>query len=271
MFIVNWRIVFISLFMITLVVIKGCSSDSTNNCFKDTSCIRDLGLIAGHLKVGEELLNQGTPIQAEPHFSHPVKELYSKVKDKINSKDINLSRKTLNNLDKLVQQRPSDPQIKEKLSNIYSEIFKLTKLEDQSSKNVLEVIVEMLKEAEDHYRASVEENQDSGIRTVTDFTEYEDVRGFVFYADEMYQKISSKVSQENSDAHQNIKASLERLKLISPLNPPNPQSSEQCLESSSNHTLQCLKSLDEVTGLINKIEELVPLIPHSNHNSREAN
>jgi hypothetical protein len=250
----NWRIVFISLFMVTLVIIKGCSSYSIDNCFKHTSCITDLGLIAGHLRVGEELLNQGTPIQAEPHFSHPVRELYSKVENYIKSKNIELSRETLNNLDKLVQQKPSDPQIKQKLSNIYSNILELMKLEEQSPKNALEVIVEILRQAEGHYRASVEENQDSGIRTVTNFTEYEDVRGFVFCAEEIYQKISSKVSQESLDAHQRINASLATLKSISPLNPPKPKSSAQCSAKSSNHTLQCLKSLDEVIDLINNIE-----------------
>ena len=38
--------------------------------------LRDLGLIRGHLLVGDELVKQGRWMDALPHFHHPAEELY---------------------------------------------------------------------------------------------------------------------------------------------------------------------------------------------------
>lgn len=71
---------------------------------------------------------------------------------------------------------------------------------------VLQVMNELLDAANAEYTAAIANGK------VTEPTEYQDSRGFVIYADDLYQGISSQVSTENSAAHKAIESSLTELK-----------------------------------------------------------
>jgi hypothetical protein len=73
----------------------------------------------------------------------------------------------------------------------------------------------MLTTAADEYEAAIAEGK------FVELVEYQDSRGFVLYAEELYKTIAEQMSQENPAAHQVITSSLAELKTAWPaVNPP---------------------------------------------------
>ena len=97
----------------------------------------------------------------------------------------------------------------------------------------MEVIVELLKNAAAEYEAAIANDR------FVEVEEYQDSRGFVLYSEELYQGISDKKSQQDSENHQIILESLAELKSAWPsVNPPETP----------------VKSPSEVYSLVSQIE-----------------
>ena len=96
------------------------------------------------------------------------------------------------------------------LASIDEAIAAVPEEQSNSPEFVLDVIVEMLKNAAAEYEAAIVDNQ------FVEVVEYQDSRGFVLYSDELYQTVAEQKSQEDPDGHQIITDSLTKLKTAWP-------------------------------------------------------
>ena len=196
-----------------------------------------LGLMKGHMIAAEELIAVGNYEQAEPHISHPVEELYGDIEPVLAERGVEDFKPTLNQLQDLAKTAPESPEMQaafdESLSSIDEAIAVIPEEQRNSPEFVLDVMVEILKNAATEYEAAIANNQ------FVEAVEYQDSRGFVLYADNLYQTIAEQKSSEDPEAHQTVTQSLAELKTAWPsIEPP----------------AAPVKEPSEVYGLVSQIE-----------------
>ncbi|MEH2149913.1 helix-hairpin-helix domain-containing protein [Nostoc sp.] len=205
---------------------------------KDVDYMSKLGLMKGHLLVARELLDQNQPKQAEPHIGHPVEEIYVDVEDQLNERKVKEFKTTLVSLQDLVKSSPKDSKVKTNFtSSVQAVDGAIAALPaDQRSKPgfALQVINELLDSANSEYGAAIANGK------VTAPIEYQDSRGFVFYANELYKGISSQVAQADPEAHKAIDTSFAELIKVWP---------------SAIPPAKAVKIPTDVTKLVKTIEE----------------
>ncbi|MBW4564227.1 MAG: helix-hairpin-helix domain-containing protein [Mojavia pulchra JT2-VF2] len=181
---------------------------------KDVDYMTKLGLMKGHLLVAKELLDQNQPKQAEPHIGHPVEEIYVDVEDQLNDRKVKEFKTSLVSLQDLVKSNPKNAKLKTDFtSSVQAVDGAIAALPaDQRSKPgfVLQVINGLLDAANSEYGAAIANGK------VSAAIEYQDSRGFVIYANDLYKGISSQVAQTNPEAHKAIEASLADLVKVWP-------------------------------------------------------
>ncbi len=205
---------------------------------KDIDYMTKLGLMKGHLLVAKELLDQNQPKQAEPHIGHPVEEIYVDVEEQLNERKVKEFKTTLVSLQDLVKSSAKDSKVKTSFASsmqaVDSAIAALPA--DQRSKPGfgLQVINELLDSANSEYGAAIADGK------ITAPIEYQDSRGFVFYANELYKGISSQIAQADPEAHKAIDASFAELITVWPAAIP---------------PAKAVKTPNDVTKLVKTIEE----------------
>ncbi|WP_392531370.1 ComEA family DNA-binding protein [Nostoc sp. C117] len=205
---------------------------------KDVDYMSKLGLMKGHLLVAKELLDQNQPKQAEPHIGHPVEEIYVDVEDQLNERKVKEFKTTLVSLQDLVKSNPKDNKVKTSFASseeaVDGAIAALPAAERSKPEFVLQVINELLDSANSEYGAAIANGKISAA------IEYQDSRGFVFYAEELYKGISSQVAQKNPEADKAINTTFAELIKVWPgaIPPAKP-----------------VKTPNDVTKLIKTIEE----------------
>ncbi|MGG6264763.1 helix-hairpin-helix domain-containing protein [Leptolyngbya sp. AN03gr2] len=205
---------------------------------KDIDYMTKLGLMKGHLYVAKELLDLNKPEQAEPHIGHPVEEIYADVEDQLPERKVAEFKAPLIALQDEVKAGAKNA---EKVSTGYqtsmqaieTAINALPESERQSPKFVLQVINGLLDTANSEYGAAIANNK------IAQVIEYQDSRGFVLYANELFKGISSAMLKSQPDAEKAIGQKLAELsKTWEAVTPP-----EKLVHTS-----------DEVAGLIKEIE-----------------
>ncbi|AHJ31393.1 helix-hairpin-helix domain-containing protein [Nodularia spumigena CS-584] len=181
---------------------------------KDVDYMTKLSLMKGHLLVAQELLEKNQPKQAEPHIGHPVEEIYVDVEDQLNERQVKEFKTTLVSLENFVKSNPKDAKVNTELTTsmqaVDGAIAALPAEQRSKPKFVLQVINELLDAANAEYTAAIADSK------IAEPIEYQDSRGFVVYANELYQGISSQVATENPEADAAIKASFTELKAAWP-------------------------------------------------------
>jgi hypothetical protein len=181
---------------------------------KDVDYMSKLGLMKGHLLVAQELLDQNQPKQAEPHIGHPVEEIYVDVEDQLNERKVKEFKTTLVSLQDLVKSSPKDSKVKTNFASsvqaVDGAIAALPAAERSKPGFVLQVINELLDSANSEYGAAIADGKISAA------IEYQDSRGFVIYADELYKAISSQVAQQNPEADKAINTTFAELTKVWP-------------------------------------------------------
>ncbi|MEQ8385455.1 MAG: hypothetical protein RH949_24145 [Coleofasciculus sp. A1-SPW-01] len=176
---------------------------------QDIDYMTTLGLMKGHLLIAKELLDQGKPDQAEPHIGHPIEELYADVETQLSQRNVEDFKPTLNILHDFVKSKPNAPEInteyKAAMQGIDQAIEALPISERQSPDFILRVISQMLSTVEEEYNAAIANDK------IVETIEYQDSRGFILYANTLYQDIAEQVSQEHPDAAQTLESSLNEL------------------------------------------------------------
>lgn len=204
----------------------------------DVNYMTTLGLMKGHLMVAKELLDEDKPEEAEPHIGHPVEELYGDLEGQLAKRNVEQFKPTLNKLNDTVKSAPKAPEVasqyEQAMQKIDIAIAALPEEQRRSPQFALPVINRILNVAGEEYEAAIAEGK------FVEIIEYQDSRGFVLYAEELYQNISSQMSIEHAEASKEIEASLTELKTAWPsVNPPETP----------------IKTPEEVSGLVETIQE----------------
>ncbi|AFY42305.1 helix-hairpin-helix domain-containing protein [Nostoc sp. PCC 7107] len=181
---------------------------------KDVDYMTKLGLMKGHLLVAQELLDKNLPKQAEPHIGHPVEEIYVDVEEQLNERKVKEFKTTLVGLQDLVKSNPKNAKVKTdftaSVQSVDGAIAVLPEAQRKKPGFVLQVINELLDSANSEYGAAIADGK------IAAAIEYQDSRGFVLYANDLYKGISSQVAQDSPDAHKAIEASLSELTKVWP-------------------------------------------------------
>jgi DNA uptake protein ComE-like DNA-binding protein len=206
---------------------------------KDADYMVKLGLMKGHLFVAKELLDLNKPKDAEPHIGHPVEEIYTDVADQLNERKVKEFKTTLITLEDLVKAGAKDnakvtTNFKESMQSIDGAIAALPETQRKSPAFVLQVINGLLDTANSEYGAAI---TDGKIKAAI---EYQDSRGFIVYADTLYQGIAATMAKDSPDEHKVIVENMKQLKTAWPaaIPPATP-----------------IKTVEEVGNLVKKIEQ----------------
>jgi hypothetical protein len=182
---------------------------------KDIDYMVKLGLMKGHLFVAKELLDQQKAKDAEPHIGHPVEEIYVDIKDQLPERKVKPFDKELIALQDLVKSGSKDnnkiqSEFKQSMQAVDTAIAALPESQRKSPAFVLQVINGLLDTASSEYQASIAKGK------ITQAIEYQDSRGFVYYADTLYQTIASDMTENNANAHKIISDNIKQLKTVFP-------------------------------------------------------
>ena len=182
---------------------------------KDTDYMVKLGLMKGHLYVAKELLDLKKPKDAEPHIGHPVEEIYTDVADQLTERKVKEFKTTLISLDDLVKAGAKDDtkvgtNFKASMVSIDSAIAAIPEAQRKSPNFVLSVINGLLDTANSEYGASIADGKFKAA------IEYQDSRGFITYADQLYQGISPAMAKDHPDIHKVVTESIKQLKTAWP-------------------------------------------------------
>ncbi len=182
---------------------------------KDTDYMVKLGLMKGHLFVAKELLDLNKPKDAEPHIGHPVEEIYTDVADQLNERKVKEFKTTLITLEDLVKAGAKDStkvstNFKASMTSIDAAIAALPASQRQSPDFVLQVINGLLDTANSEYSAAIADGKFKAA------IEYQDSKGFVAYADMLYQGIAPTMAKDHPDAHKTVTDTLKQLKTAWP-------------------------------------------------------
>jgi DNA uptake protein ComE-like DNA-binding protein len=182
---------------------------------KDADYMVKLGLMKGHLFVAKELLDLNKPKDAEPHIGHPVEEIYTDVADQLNERKVKEFKTALITLEDLVKAGAKDnnkvtTNFKASMQSIDGAIAALPDTQRKSPAFVLQVINGLLDTANSEYGAAI---ADGKIKAAI---EYQDSRGFINYADILYQGIAADMAKSHPDAHKVITTNMKQLKTVWP-------------------------------------------------------
>ena len=139
-----------------------------------------LGLLEGHLLVGQELIEAGQPRLALPHFGHPVRELYDDISGELARRGVTGFDGELIALEALAVGAPGSPAMASKQAQVAATIVALRAtvppalLDNQSF--MLGVLGEVATISAEDYSQSIEGGQ------IEKPVEYHDSRGYLQYA-----------------------------------------------------------------------------------------
>ncbi|NEP30286.1 MULTISPECIES: hypothetical protein [unclassified Moorena] len=122
------KYVFITLVVALLVVVIGyylpsntptktseLFSNSEYEKILDEYYIKNLGLMQGHLIAAKDLLEGGTPDQAQSHLEHPIEELYGEIQDKLKEEGVDDFKQNLEDLYDTAKYQPYSEEVTKKL------------------------------------------------------------------------------------------------------------------------------------------------------------
>jgi hypothetical protein len=205
---------------------------------RDVDYMTKLGLMKGHLMVAKELLDLKQVAQAEPHIGHPVEEIYADVEDQLKERKVPDFKTPLIALLDLVKGGAKDgakvnTDFTAAMKSVDGAINILPATQRNSSKFALQIINGLLDTANSEYKASIANGK------IAQVVEYQDSRGFVVYANQLYKAIEPQLKKDNSAAATTIGTTLADLTKAWPtaVAPATP-----------------VKTSDEVTKLIKSIE-----------------
>ncbi|MER3434845.1 MAG: DNA uptake protein [Leptolyngbya sp. ERB_1_1] len=205
---------------------------------KDVDYMTKLGLMKGHMYVAKELLDLQKPDQAEPHIGHPVEEIYADVEDQLSERKVPEFKNSLIALQDEVKAGAKNAEkvstgYKSSMQSIEAAINALPEAQRQSPNFVLQVINGLLDTANSEYGAAIANNK------IAQVIEYQDSRGFVLYANELYKGISGSMLKAQPEAQKMIETKLADLTKTWPaVTPP----------------ATPVKTSDQVSALIKDIE-----------------
>ncbi|MBF2017095.1 MAG: hypothetical protein IGS23_18225 [Rivularia sp. T60_A2020_040] len=176
---------------------------------KDVEYMTKMALMKGHLLVAKELLDKNEPKQAEPHIGHPVEEIYSDVQDQLKQRNVKEFKSTLDGLHDLVKSKPKDAKVTTSFASSMEAVDGAIAAIPEEQRNkpefVLAVINSVLDTANEEYSAAIANGK------IVEDIEYQDSRGFVVYAQDLYNGISGQMKTGHPEEDKAIASSMSEL------------------------------------------------------------
>jgi hypothetical protein len=150
----------------------------------------------GHLIVAKELLDLKDVQKAEPHIGHPVEEIYADVEEQLNERKVKEFKTPLIALHDLVLTGGKDmgrvnQEFNASVKSIDQAIAVLPAAQRTSPKFIFQIINSLLDTADSEYTASIVRNE------IAQAVEYQDSRGFVLYAQELFKAIEPQLKKDH--------------------------------------------------------------------------
>jgi hypothetical protein len=168
-----------------------------------------LGLMQGHLLVARELMQLKDYKGAEPHIGHPAEELYGDLEPALIRNGAPPFRQELNTLLDLIQTAPDSVQTQTALNAAQQGIDKaLQRIPDGERLDptfVVAVIRQVLDTAGSEYAASITNGN------FAETVEYQDSRGFVRYADQLYRSVAPALQTRDPALNARVQGALAAL------------------------------------------------------------
>jgi hypothetical protein len=192
---------------------EGGESGAPEGLDPHVKFFRDMGLVRGHLLVGDELVQAGLWDEALPHFHHPIEEIYPAIGEKLAVQGLRPFDRALKALTQAVAA---------KNAAAYATSLKVVnrRMEDTETamkrfaepwvKSRISTVIAMLQVAAGEYEASIESGK------IVKPVEYQDARGFVFYAGAMLESMAKDLAVADLKALAATQAALLELKTAWP-------------------------------------------------------
>ncbi|NEQ62436.1 MAG: hypothetical protein F6K53_35615, partial [Moorea sp. SIO4A1] len=100
-------------------------SNSEPEKILDEDYIKNLGLMQGHLIAAKDLLNGGTPDQAQSHLEHPIEEIYGEIQDKLKEEGVDDFKQNLEALYEKAKYHPYSDEVDEQFEESEGSVAKI--------------------------------------------------------------------------------------------------------------------------------------------------
>jgi hypothetical protein len=175
----------------------GQGTDALDAAAPDVAFASRLLLIKGHLRVGRELFEAGHAKDAMPHFMHPAEEIYGDLKAGLKSRKVAPFKSKLDALAEAVEgnDKAAFPKAYEAalkaVDGAYGAIDAKTR---DGAGFAAETISSVLAVAADEYQAAIKDGR------VTSPVEYQDSRGFVLEANDLYGRVRPVLEAKDAES-----------------------------------------------------------------------
>jgi len=178
--------------------------------------LTSLALMKGHLIAAQDLIAEKNYEAALPHIGHPAEEIYGSISEYLKTVNIQPFDTELNTLLDTMKTAPDSEAAKEQLQTVNETIEKaiaaIPAAERESPDFMVGVILKLLRTAADEYQGSIVDGQ------FAEVIEYQDSRGFVIYANQLFQTISPQLDATQREQFE--AAFTELLRVWPSVNPP---------------------------------------------------
>lgn len=199
---------------------------------------RDIALMRGHIRVGEELAAEGRWDDALVHFLHPTEEIYKGMRPYIQRHGIRPFDGQLKALAQAVKARNKaamEQAGKVVDRGLTASLEKVKGFMSPYSSFTMRSAVEVLKVAAQEYEASIENGKFALA------VEYQDSRGFVWHVEDMLNSVAADAEKIDKGRFAEIRKLLDELKTVWPAAMPPPAP---------------VKDPEAVTAMVSRIAEL---------------
>jgi hypothetical protein len=168
-----------------------------------------MGLIRGHLLVGDELVKQGHWDDALPHFHHPVEELYAGIAPSLKNLGFRQFDTALKALAQTVQAKKLDAYagawkvVDQRMTSVDQAMQRLI---TPRNRFTLQTVMAILHQAAAEYEEAVQEGR------VAKPVEYQDARGFVWHAESLVSAMAPDLEKIDLRALDDVRAAFAELK-----------------------------------------------------------
>lgn len=187
----------------------------------DQALASNLLLMKGHFRVGDQLARAGRWQEAQPHFLHPIEELYPNIRDILAERDLPPFADALDQLARLVRRQADvatyTKQLQEVQGRIDQALASVPAEKRASAPFVGAVAVELLDVAAEEYANAFDEEG-----KLVNVVEYQDSMGFVQEASDLLERNADAFKGEaNQGRYAEMKQALAELRKAWPdIDPP---------------------------------------------------
>ena len=199
---------------------------------------RQLALIHGHLLIGNDLVQVDRWDEALPHFLRPMEEIYPQIVPYLKTQSIPSFDAQLKTLAQSVKARKKEAYDAARLfvqMRMDRALDSARKFMTPMNPFTLKTIAEVLKVAQSEYAAAVEDGK------IGKIVAYQDGRGFVYYAHQMFETIAPELETADRRSVDDMRWAFVELKTAWP-RPMPPENAAMTVQA--------------VAGRIGRIEEL---------------